>query len=87
MTNTNTTLQEQARSTVANADFRQCWPIGVRQTLVKAVLTEGELPAYAVPTVERALRVAAAIEKRMARDIEVGESKLTHAQRKARKVA
>lgn len=87
MTNTNPTLQEQARSAIAYADFRDSWPIGVRQTLTRAVLTEGELPAYAVRTVERALRTAAAIEKRLNRDIEVGEASLTHAQRKARKVA
>lgn len=82
MTNTNS-LQEQARSAIAHADFRQCWPLDVRKTLVRATLTEGDLPAYAVGIVTRALRVAQAIEKRMARDIEVGEANLTHAQRKA----
>jgi hypothetical protein len=83
MTDT-TTLQQQARLAIANADFRQCWPVDVRQNLVRAAMTEGELPPYAVRTVERALRVAAAIEKRLGRDIEVGEANLTHAQRKAR---
>ena len=28
--NNNTPLQEQARSTIANADFRLAWPIDVR---------------------------------------------------------
>lgn len=79
----NTSLQEQARSLIANADFRVAWPIDVRQTLVKAVLTEGEMPVFAVRTVERAIRTAQAIEKNLARDIEQGEANLTHAQRKA----
>lgn len=82
MTNNNS-LQGQARSAIADADFRQCWPIDVRQTLVKAARTEGEMPAFAVRSVERALRTAAAIEKRLSRDIEAGEANLTHAQRKA----
>lgn len=79
-----TTYQDQARRAIADADFRQCWPVDVRQTLVKAALTEGELPAYAIRPVERALRVAAAVEKRLGRDIEVGEANLTHAQKQAR---
>jgi len=82
MTNT-TTLQDQARTTIADADFRQCWPIDVRQALVRAAKTEGTLPAYAERPVTRALRVAAAVEKRLGRDIEIGEANLTHAQRKA----
>jgi hypothetical protein len=82
MTNS-TTYQDQARRAIADADFRQCWPVNVRQTLVRAAFTEGELPAYAIRQVENALRIAAAIEKRLGRDIEVGEANLTHAQRKA----
>lgn len=82
MTNS-TTFQALAADAIANADFRQCWPIDVRQTLVRAAQTEGEFPAYAVRSTERALRVAAAVEKRLGRDIEVGEANLTHAQRKA----
>lgn len=83
MTNTNT-LQDQARAAIAGANFRQVWPIDVRQTLVRAVKTEGDMPPFAIGPVTRALRVAAAIEKRLGRDIEVGEASLTHAQRKAR---
>jgi hypothetical protein len=83
MTNNNS-LQEQARSAIAHADFRQCWPVDVRKALVKAALTEGEMPAFAVGLVTRSLRTAQAIEKRMGRDIEAGEANLTHAQRKAR---
>lgn len=82
MTNNNS-LQDQARLAIADADFRQVWPIDVRKALVKAALTEGELPAFAVGLVTRSLRTAAAIEKRLARDIEAGEANLTHAQRKA----
>jgi hypothetical protein len=78
-----TNFQALAATAIADADFRQAWPIEVRRTLVRAAQTEGDFPAYAVRSTERALRVAAAIEKRLARDIEVGEANLTHAQRKA----
>jgi hypothetical protein len=54
MTNS-TTYQDQARRAIADADFRQCWPVNVRQTLVRAAFTEGELPAYAIRQVENAL--------------------------------
>lgn len=82
MTN-NTSLQDQARLAIASADFRQCWPIDVRKALVKAAQHEGDIPAFAVGLVTRSLREAAAIEKRLTRDIEAGEANLTHAQRKA----
>lgn len=82
MTNNNS-LQDQARLVIASADFRQAWPVDVRKTLIKAVYTEGDMPTFAIRTVERAIRTAQAIEKRLARDIEAGEANLTHAQRKA----
>lgn len=84
MTNTmNTaTLADEAADTIRNAEFRQCWPIEVRKALVKAAKTTGDFPPFAVRTTERALRTAQAIEKRLARDIEVGERNLTQQQRR-----
>lgn len=76
------TLQTEATNAIANAEFREFWPIEVRKTLVRAANTEGEMPLYAVKMVERALRDARNIERRMARDIEVGEASLSQAQRK-----
>lgn len=76
---TNNNLRQSAIDTIAGADFRHTWPIDVRRTLVDAAKTEGEIPAYAVRQVERALRVAQAIEKRLSRDIEIGEGNLSHA--------
>jgi len=71
------TLQEQAAQVVGTADFRSFWPLEVRLTLVRAAKTEGEMPAYAVRVVERALRDARGIERRMAKDIEAGEATLS----------
>jgi len=82
MTNNNS-LQDQARNTIVEADFRLAWPVDVRKTLVKAAMTPGEMPPFAVGLVTRALRTAERIEKNLARDIEQGEANLTHAQRKA----
>lgn len=87
MTTTNTTdLRIAAAQAIADADFRQAWPIDVRMTLVKAAKTEGEIPQYAERIVRNALRAAERIERKLARDIEVGEANLTHAQKQARKV-
>lgn len=75
-------LQQDAAEVVANADFREFWPFNVRRTLARAALTEGEIPPYAVRDVTKALRAARNLERRMAKDIEVGEAALTQADRK-----
>lgn len=79
---TETNLQSQALTTIANAEFRQAWPIEVRRVLVKAVRTEGEMPAYAVTQVRWALKEARNIERRFAKDIEAGERTMSHAERR-----
>lgn len=78
----NNHLQADAIACIRGADFREAWPIDVRKALVRAAQTEDEFPAYAVRLTERALRTAHAIERRMARDIEVGEASLSHAERR-----
>lgn len=78
----NTHLKSSAVETIANAEFRQAWPIEVRKALVRATKQEGEFPAYADKHVRWALAQARDIERRMARDIEVGEKSLSHAERK-----
>lgn len=78
----NNTLQSEAVTTIANADFRLAWPIEVRLALVKAARTEGEFPEYAVKETKWALKEARRIETKCARDIEQGEATLSHTQRK-----
>lgn len=78
-----TNLQQDAANVIAHADFRDFWPLKTRLVLVRAAQTEGEFPPYAVRDVERALRDARGIERRMAKDIAVGEANLSQAQRKA----
>lgn len=80
-TNTNN-LSEQARLLIATADFRQCWPMEARKDLVRAAKHVGEFPPYAVQRVERAVRIASAIERRMAADIRKGEATLSYAERR-----
>lgn len=75
-------LRESARLAIANADFRDQWPLNVRKTLVKAVQHEGDWPTYAPEAVRRALRTARAIETRMARQIDQGTATLSQADRK-----
>lgn len=77
-----TNLQKEAAVVIGTAEFRDAWPIEVRKALVRAAQTEGEFPAYAVRGVERALRDARNIERRMAKDIEVGEAALSQADRR-----
>jgi hypothetical protein len=80
-------LRREAAQVIADADFRSAWPIEVRRVLVRAANTEGDflsgVPLYAVKEVAWALRTARDIERRMAKDIAVGEASLSHAQRKA----
>lgn len=75
-------LQSQAAEVVGNAEFRDFWPFNVRRTLARAALTEGEIPPYAVRDVEKSLRAARGIERRMTKDIEVGEASLSQADRR-----
>lgn len=82
--NTPTDLRQAAADAICGADFRSCWPTEVRMTLVRAAKTEGVIPKYAESLVLRALREAESVERRLARQIEAGESRLTHAERKAR---
>lgn len=78
-------LCDDAIRVIQTSDFREFWPIEVRKDLVRAAQHNSgiPLPPYAVRRVERALRVARGIERRMARDIEAGEALLSHAQRRA----
>jgi hypothetical protein len=82
-----TNLQQAAITAIAGADFREFWPIEVRKTLVRAAKHEGEFPPYAEKMTRWALKDAAAIERRMAKDIEVGEAALSHAERRRLAVA
>ncbi len=75
-------FQRDAADCIATAEFRAAWPWNVRKTLVRAAQTEGEFPPYAVRDVERALRAARGIERRMAKDIAVGEASLSQADKK-----
>jgi hypothetical protein len=79
---TTNTLQIQARDAIAFAEFREAWPIEVRRILVKAVRTEGDMPAFAVKEVQWALKEARRIESKFAKDIEAGERTLSHAERR-----
>lgn len=54
-----------AADCIAYADFRHQWPVNVRQTLVRAAQTEGDLPPYAIRKVAGAMKVATAIELRL----------------------
>lgn len=74
--------QQQATDAIATAEFRSAWPIDVRLTLVRAAQTEGEFPTYAVKGVRWALREARNIERRMAKDITVGEAGLSQADKR-----
>lgn len=78
-----TNYAKEAADVIASAEFRDFWPRNVRKTLVRAAQTEGEFPPYAVRDTERALRAARNLERKMAKDIEIGEKSLTQAQRKA----
>lgn len=82
MTNTADSLALDAAAAIRGADFREFWPIEVRKTLVRAAQTEGDFPPYAVRDTRWALREAAGIERKMSRDIEVGEAALSHAERR-----
>lgn len=75
-------LQQDAARAIGDADFRSAWPIEVRKALVRAAKTEGEFPPYAVRETRWALKAAADVERRMRRDIEVGEAALSHADRR-----
>ena len=77
------TLQQDAVRLVGQAEFRSFWPIEVRKTLVRAALTEGEIPPYAERRVRNALRDARRIESKMTKDIDVGERTLSQSQRRA----
>lgn len=76
------TLQQEATNAIANAEFRQAWPIEARRVLVRAAKTEGEFPAFAVKEVRWALKAVKAVEDKCARDIEQGERSLSHAERR-----
>lgn len=76
-------MVQDAIDTIGHADFRDQWPLEVRKDLARAALHEGDWPPYAVARVERALRTAKAIERRLNKDIVVGEAGLSHAERKA----
>lgn len=75
-------LRGAAIEAIQEADFRSFWPVETRKDLVRAAKTEGEFYPYAVRIVERALRDARNIERRMAKDIEAGEAVLSQADRK-----
>lgn len=75
-------LQAEATLAIQTADFREFWPINVRKALVRAAKHEGDFPPFAARATEKALRVATAIERRMARDIEAGEAALSQADRR-----
>ncbi len=64
----------EAATVVAQANFRDAWPLDARQVLVKAARTDGEIPAYAEKRVAWAMRVVRAIEDRMERQIAQGEA-------------
>lgn len=76
------TLQQDAKDTITSAEFRSAWPIGVRKALVRAAQTEGEFPIYAEREVRWALREARNIERRMNKDIIVGEAGLSQADKR-----
>lgn len=75
--------QKEALALYTTADFRDFWPTDVRLAVARAANTDGDLPPYAVRIVERALRDARGVERRMAKDIAIGEASLSQAQRKA----
>lgn len=77
-----TTLQQDAIEAIQTADFRDMWPIKVRQSLVRAAKTEGEFPPYAVSETVWALRTARSIESRMNRGIDAGVATLSQAQKR-----
>lgn len=56
-------LAIEAADTIASADFRVLWPIEVRQTLVRAARTEGDMPAFGVKATRWALNQARRIER------------------------
>ena len=76
------TLQSEARSVVHDAEFIPAWPAEVKAVFVKALQTKGELPAYAEKEVRWAMKEAQRIERKCAKDIEVGEASLSHAERR-----
>lgn len=78
-TTNNTQLRDDAIKAIETADFDMAWPEEDRYTLEIAAASEDGIPPYAVRRVEKALRVVNAIEKRLNRDIEVGEASLSHA--------
>lgn len=82
--NNSDNLQQRAADTIVEGEFRQCWPTDVRKALVKAAKTEGDFPPFAVKVTERAIRDAQAIERRLSRDIEVGERSLTAKQKRVK---
>lgn len=77
-------LTDDAIQVIQTADFREFWPIEVRKDLVRAAQHNAgtPLPPYAVERVTRALRTARGIERRMAKDIAVGEASLSQADKK-----
>lgn len=77
-----TDYQQDARDAIANAEFRDAWGLGVRKALVRAAQTEGEFPAYAIREVVWALREAKGIERRLSKDIVVGEANLSQADKR-----
>lgn len=80
-------LALEARETIAHAEFRSAWPIDARRILVKAARTEGDsVPAFAEREVRWALKTAKSIERRMSKDVEVGESLLPR-NRRVREIA
>lgn len=76
------TLQDEARTLIRDADFVKAWPAEVKAVLAKTLQTEGEVPAYAVREVQRALAEARRIERKCAKDIEQGEKTLSHAEKR-----
>lgn len=76
------TLQEEVRSVVRDAEFVKFWPATVKDVLIKALRTEGDIPAFAEFEVKNALRDAQRIERKFIKDIEQGEKSLSQADRR-----